>query len=128
MKSTITYTCDICNSIYSDINKCKECENKGIPKPKYQKGQIFKYDSRMIFVIIEQVVIKHDVEYRSYIFRDMPNVGDSTRLECTPTHEDSVRFNLGRYKIDKNMPAYRRLKKFCKDNDIEIIDEGVKYK
>jgi len=36
----ITYYCDICGKEYEDHSSAKECEDKGIPKPRFKIGEI----------------------------------------------------------------------------------------
>lgn len=66
MKEIKLYTCEICNTNYSDKNKCKECEKNHKMPVKIEKCKYLSYKSNVTGLPTKITVMFDNGESKTY--------------------------------------------------------------
>jgi hypothetical protein len=117
VKCIQTWECEICGQVYGRLNDAIKCEAKGVQGTKPIKGLVAHYDKDMLVVAIEPFVHHHKVHWKCYYFRDRYDRGDTTDFKCPAQEQDAI-IAWASEKVNKEMPAFGRIKKFFAGKNI----------
>lgn len=123
MKEYHRYECEICEREYSEREEALKCEARGFEIHTLKKGMVALYDLHapdVLALLVEPRHERHRAGWMCIFFRDN-GAGDSLKFECGITSEERIIYWRTK-KIDADMPALKRCRDYCKNNNIQLIE------